>query len=76
MVGPMMTDRVEKVWNFVVEFKTRHGVAPSYREIGEACQINSTSLVSFYLSQLERAGRIKRLAGVSRGILIVENGGE
>ena len=53
-------------------------IPPTIREIGEACGISSTSLVSYYLDVLELAGLIERPGepGSSRNILIVKEGND
>jgi repressor LexA len=67
----MASERAQQVLHFVKCYKLQHGVAPSYREIGAACGINSTSQVSLHLKQLEQDGYIKRLKGVPRGIVVM-----
>ncbi len=53
-------DRRQKVLDFIVRYKREHdGNSPTRREIGEACQISSTSVVNYYLDQLARAGLIE-----------------
>ena len=53
-------------------------IPPTVREIGDACGISSTSLVSYYLDELELAGLIERPGepGSSRNILIVKDGND
>lgn len=66
-----VSEKGRAVFSFLVSYHKQHGVAPSVREIGTACNIVSTSLVASYLGQLERAGWIKRYAKVPRGIVIL-----
>jgi len=51
-------------------------IPPTIREIGDACGISSTSLVSYYLDELTNAGLIERSGapGSSRNILVVKDG--
>ena len=53
-------------------------ITPTIREIGDACGITSTSLVSYYLDELELAGLIERPGepGSSRNILVVKDGND
>ena len=67
-----MPERAQAILTFVISYKQGRGVAPTYREIGAACGINSTSLVRFYLDTLVAAGQVVRLPGTSRGILLAE----
>lgn len=71
----IVSGRAKQVLAYLVAYKTKRGLAPSYREIGAACNINSTSLVSSYLGQLERAGYVKRFKDVARGISILKEVG-
>lgn len=48
------------------------GIPPSIREIGEETGISSTSVVNYYLEQLEKWGYIVRDRKISRGLRIVE----
>jgi repressor LexA len=53
-------------------YKAGHdGVAPSIREIGEACGIPSTSNVKYYLEMLEDEGVIHMDAKSGRTIQVV-----
>ena len=68
-----MPDRAEEVLNFIKDYKTQRGIAPTYREIGRACGMTSTAVVKSRLDWLERAGFITRYPGVSRGIVLNES---
>lgn len=63
-----LTDKHKKVLEFVNEYQTQHGRPPSIREIGEKVKISSTSVVNYYLRQLENMGYIERDNRVSRGM--------
>ena len=70
-VNGIMNDTAEGVYEFILRYKALHdGVAPTLREIGVACGINSTSVVAYNLGKLEAAGKIK-LSGGSRGIEVI-----
>lgn len=55
-------DRSKNASDKIVKYIDWHweqlGCAPSYREIGQACGLQSTSTVQVYLKNLERQGRI------------------
>lgn len=53
-------------------YTIRNGYPPTIREIGEATDINSTSVVNYNLNKLVDAGYIERDEKVSRGLKIVE----
>lgn len=61
----------ERVMDFILEYKRAHdGISPTVREIGEACEISSTSVVNYHLLVLERAGSIVREYAGQRGIRV------
>lgn len=60
------------IYRWIVQYKRVHdGLSPTYREIGIQFGIQSSSLVSYILSDLEHAGLIKINPGVGRGIRVV-----
>jgi crossover junction endodeoxyribonuclease RusA len=66
-----MDTRGESILTFVRDFQARQGIAPTLREISDACGLRSTSVTSYYLGRLQRAGMIERRPGVARSIAIV-----
>jgi SOS-response transcriptional repressor LexA len=67
---------VNRVFTFIVNYKTQHdGIAPSLREIMNACDISSTSMVHVVLNLLEEGGRIERVGGKGTGRNIAVVGG-
>jgi repressor LexA len=62
-----MTERHQKILDYIDE-RMASGYPPSIREIGEATNISSTSVVTYYLKQLEEWGRIHRDAKYSRAL--------
>lgn len=62
--------RHEKIMHFLVNFQEQKGFSPSIRDIGESIGVKSTSLVDYYLNQLEEMGYIKRDKHISRSICI------
>lgn len=61
-------ERHQKILNFIEEYQRKHKHPPSIREIGEHCDISSTSVVNYYLDQLEKNGHIERDRKISRGV--------
>ena len=58
---------------FLKQFQAENGYPPSIREIGENTDISSTSVVNYYLKQLEEMHYIEREDNVSRGIRLLRN---
>jgi len=58
---------------FLLKFQDESGYSPSIRQIGEAIGVKSTSLVDYYLKQLEEMGKIERDAHVSRSIRLMDD---
>lgn len=49
------------IFDFIVRFKTEHqGTAPTVREIAEACDIPTNSVVQHNLKRLQEKGYIER----------------
>lgn len=69
-----MHRRQRDVLRFIIKYKTEHdGVAPTHREIIEATDITSLSIVNYALMRLERLGKIRLLGdrGRTRSIAVV-----
>jgi repressor LexA len=62
-----LTQRHQKILEYLDE-RMNKGYPPSIREIGEATGISSTSVVTYYLKQLEEWGHIERDAKFSRAL--------
>ena len=61
-------ERHKKILDFLKEYQDREGYPPTIREIGEETGITSTSVVNYYLDQLEKMGKIERQRKISRGV--------
>ena len=61
-------ERHKKILAFLKEYQSREGYPPTIREIGEQTDISSTSVVNYYLDQLEKKGLIERQRKISRGV--------
>ncbi len=62
-----LTPRHQKILEYLGD-RASKGYPPSIREIGEATDISSTSVVTYYLKQLEEWGYIERDAKFSRAL--------
>ncbi len=68
-----LSERHKKILKFLEKFQDDNGFPPSIREIGENTNISSTSVVNYYLNQLEEMKYIERESNVSRGIRLMRN---
>lgn len=66
-------DRHRKIMEFLTTFQEQHGYSPSIREIGKCINVESTSLVDYYLDQLSQEGYIERDKRVSRSIRVLKS---
>jgi repressor LexA len=65
-----LKERHKQVLDVIQEYHAKHGYAPSYREICARTDITSTSMVNYYLEQLEEMGYIERGENISRSLTI------
>lgn len=65
-----ISEKQQRIFEFIKEKIANYGMAPSVREIGEAVGLRSTSSVQYNLNVLEEAGYIKRDANLKRTIRI------
>jgi repressor LexA len=68
-----LTDPQIRVLEVLDRFQRKSGYPPSIREIKDKAQLSSTSVVNYYLDQLEEMGYIERDEHVSRGIRLVKS---
>ncbi len=66
-------ERHQRILDFIASYQREHKHPPSIREIGEHCDISSTSVVNYYLDQLEKSGHIERDRKISRGMRLTGN---
>jgi len=66
-------ERHQRILDFIASYQREHKHPPSIREIGEHCEISSTSVVNYYLDQLEKSGHIERDRKISRGMRLTGN---
>ncbi len=65
-----LSERHIKILELLQEYADK-GYPPSIREIGEKTNITSTSVVNYYLEQLQNWGYIERDRRISRGLRVV-----
>lgn len=63
-----LSDRQQRILQFIYEFTNMHHYPPTIREIGDNVGISSTSVVNYNLSKLEESELITREREVSRGL--------
>jgi repressor LexA len=56
---------------FLTHFQDQSGYSPSIRQIGDSIGVKSTSLIDYYLNQLQQMGIIERDQHVSRSIRVL-----
>lgn len=57
---PMLTERQQEIWQYLIQYVDDHGYPPTVREIGEAVGLASPSTVHAHLANLERVGLLRR----------------
>jgi repressor LexA len=67
----VLSERQKRILQVLEDFQERAGYPPSIREICDEADISSTSVVNYYLDQLQEMGYIERDNRVSRGIRLV-----
>lgn len=67
-----LTEPEIKVLQILEDYYIKNGYPPSIRDILTAGKFSSTSVVNYYLNQLETSGHIERSGHVSRGIRILK----
>lgn len=64
--------KADEVMAYIVDYKAIHdGVPPSIRDIMEELDLSSTSVARYYMSNLERRGKIEITPRVARGIRVL-----
>lgn len=72
----MLSNRRQKILDFIIEFSDRHGYTPTYDEIKIGCGINSVSSVQHHIGALEQEGWILRNPKISRGLQLAKRAAE
>jgi repressor LexA len=69
-----LSAKQSRILDYIRGFIEDHDYPPSIRQIQEACDISSTSVVDYNLRILEKQGHIRRDREVSRAIEILHGG--
>lgn len=67
-----LSERQRNILRFMDRYIAGNGFPPTIREIGEATNINSTSVVNYNLNKLVKLGYLQRTATLSRGLRLVK----
>lgn len=67
-----LSERQKLILEVIEEFQNQYGYPPSIREICERAKISSTSVVNYYLEQLEEMRFIERDRRISRGVRLLK----
>jgi repressor LexA len=68
--NPGLSERHRKILEFLNKFQEKNGYSPSIRQIGDSINVKSTSLVDYYLNQLQEMDYIDRQDRISRSIRV------
>jgi len=66
-----LSERHRKIMEYLTKFQNSNGYSPSIRQIGDSINVKSTSLVDYYLNQLQQMGYIDREDRISRSIRVL-----
>jgi repressor LexA len=67
--GPGLSERQQRILDFIQAYAERHGVSPSFREIGDAVGLKAISAVKYQVGQLEGKGYLARRDRMPRTIV-------
>ena len=68
----VMTDRQHTVLQFICEYQAVRGKPPTVREIQAHLGCRSPNAAAAHLTALEKKGKIRRVAGESRNIEVLD----
>jgi len=69
-----LSPKQQRIYQFIKSFVEERDYPPSIRDIQQACNISSTSVVDYNLKALERQGLIRRDREISRAIEVLGSG--
>jgi len=72
----MLSDKRQRILDFVKHYIAEKGYSPSIREIAKKCQISSPSMVQYHLKILEQDRYIRRDPSIPRSIRPLELEGD
>ena len=52
--GPVLSERQRQILDFIGAYAERHGVSPTFKEIGDAVGLKSSSSVKHQIEQLQK----------------------
>lgn len=67
-----LSERQQKMLDYIHTYMDANGRPPTIREIGSAVKISSTSVVNYNLTKLKERGLLERDAEVSRGLRLTD----
>lgn len=67
-----LSPRQRQMLVYIRTYTSERGLPPSLREIGAVCGIPSTSTVSYHLDRLAARGYLRRVPGIARGVILLE----
>src|SRR3989344_5087380 len=68
----MITKKQKQVLDFIKQYKTTHGYAPSLQEIGKKFKLASISTAHYYIKKLQEAGQLNKAFNQPRGVSTIE----
>jgi SOS-response transcriptional repressor LexA len=64
--------RRDGIVQYVTDYWTVHGYAPTFREIARGCGYRSAGSVAYQVTLLEEAGVMAHTPGIARSLRVVE----
>lgn len=71
-----LTKRQQEIFEFIKQYSAAHGYPPTVRDIGKAVGLTSSSTVHAHLSNLEKAGLLRRDPAKPRAIELLDRAAE
>ena len=65
-----LSDKQQRILNFIEEFIDEHDYPPTVRDIQHGCDLTSTSVVKYNLDRLTESGHLSRDSQISRGLAL------
>jgi repressor LexA len=71
-IGKELTKRQQEIYDFIRRYSAKYGYPPTVRDIGKAVGLASSSTVHAHLSNLEKAGLLRRDPSKPRAIELLD----
>jgi repressor LexA len=71
-IGKELTKRQQEIYDFIGKYSAKYGYPPTVRDIGKAVGLASSSTVHAHLSNLEKAGLLRRDPTKPRAIELLD----